>query len=69
VLDDGSERRTVDLRQPHVGLYIPPMVWTELVEFASGTIVVVLASLHYDEPEYIRDYEEFRALSEEQRAT
>jgi hypothetical protein len=60
VLDDGRERRTVDLRQPHVGLYIPTMVWTELVDFASGTICVVLASEPYDESEYIRDYEAFR---------
>lgn len=60
VLDDGHERRTVDLRQPHVGLYIPTMVWTELVDFASGTICVVLASLPYDESEYIRDYADFR---------
>jgi hypothetical protein len=60
VLDDGTERRTVDLRQPHVGLYIPTMVWAELVDFASGTICVVLASLPYDEAEYIRDYDTFR---------
>ena len=60
VLDDGRERRTVELRQPHVGLYIPTMVWTELVDFASGTICVVLASQPYDESEYIRDYSDFR---------
>src|SRR5205807_5173326 len=59
VLDDGHDRRSVDLRQPHVGLYIPTMVWTELVDFASGTIGVVLASLPYDESEYIRDHSEF----------
>jgi len=59
VLDDGRDRRSVDLRQPHVGLYIPTMVWTELVDFASGTIGVVLASLPYNESEYIRDYSEF----------
>lgn len=59
VLDDGSEQRTVDLRQPHVGLYIPTMVWTELVDFASGTVCVVLASHRYDESEYIRDHAEF----------
>jgi hypothetical protein len=64
VLDDGRKRRDVELRQPHVGLYIPAMVWTELVDFASGTIAVVLASQHYDEPEYIRDYSEFRRLSQ-----
>lgn len=60
VLDDGLERRDIELRQPHVGLYIPTMVWTELVDFASGTIAVVLASHHYDESEYIRDYSEFK---------
>ena len=59
VLDDGKEQRTIDLRQPHIGLYIPTMVWTELVEFASGTVCVVLASNRYDESEYIRDHAEF----------
>ena len=62
VLDDGRARRTVDLRQPSVGLYIPTMVWSQLVDFASGTIAVVLASRHYDESEYIRDYDEFRRI-------
>jgi hypothetical protein len=60
ILDDGRERREVRLWQPHVGLYIPTMIWTELVDFASGTIAVVLASQHYDESEYIRDYSDFR---------
>ena len=63
VLDDGRERRSVELRQPHVGLYIPTMVWTELVDFASGTVCVVLASQPYDESEYVRDYDEFRRLA------
>ncbi len=63
VLDDGQERRSVDLRQPNVGLYVPTMVWSELVDFASGTIAVVLASREFDESEYIRDYDEFARLS------
>jgi hypothetical protein len=63
VLDDGRERRTVALNQPHVGLYIPTMVWTELVGFASGTIAIVLASLHYDESEYVRDYADFKRIA------
>lgn len=62
VLDDGRERRTVDLNQPHVGLYIPTMVWSDLVDFASGTIAVVLASHHYDESEYVRDYDAYLRL-------
>jgi len=63
ILDDGRDRREVELRQPHVGLYIPTMVWTELVDFASGTIAVVLASRPYDESEYIREYSDFRRES------
>ena len=63
VLDDGRDRRSVDLRQPHVGLYVPTMVWSELVDFASGTIAVVLASREYDESEYIRDYGEFARIA------
>jgi hypothetical protein len=63
VLDDGRERRSVDLRQPNVGLYVPTMVWSELVDFASGTIAVVLASRAYDESEYIRDYAEFKRVA------
>ena len=62
VLDDGRERRTLELNQPHVGLYLPRMVWRELVDFASGSICLVLASLPYDEAEYIRDYDEYSAL-------
>jgi WxcM-like protein len=60
ILDDGRDRRSVELRSPHVGLYVPTMIWTELVDFASGTIAVVLASRHYEEAEYIRDYESYR---------
>jgi WxcM-like protein len=59
VLDDGRERTSVELRQPHVGLYVPTMVWSQLVDFASGSICVVLASRHYDESEYIRDYGDY----------
>jgi hypothetical protein len=60
VLDNGRERTTVELRQPHIGLYVPTMVWSQLVDFTSGSIGVVLASRHYDESEYIRDYRDFK---------
>jgi WxcM-like, C-terminal len=59
-LDDGTRCETVDLRQPDVGLYVPPRVWSELADFASGSIAVVLASTLFDESDYIRDREEYR---------
>ena len=59
VLDDGRRRRTVTLNRAYYGLYIPQLIWRELVNFSSGGICLVLASLPYDEAEYIRDHELF----------
>lgn len=59
VLDDGTSRRTVTLNRGHHGLYVPTMIWRELVNFSSGGICLVLASRHYEEEDYIRDYNAF----------
>jgi hypothetical protein len=59
VLDDGYERRRVHLDRAYNGLYINRMIWRELENFSSGGICLVLASLPYDENDYIRDYATF----------
>lgn len=59
VLDDGEVKRTVNLNQPFKGLHIPPGIWASEVNFSSGSICLVLASLKYDEDDYVRDYKEF----------
>jgi dTDP-4-dehydrorhamnose 3,5-epimerase-like enzyme len=63
VIDDGSRRRGVKLNRSYVGLYMPTMIWRELVDFSSGSVCMVLASDHYDEADYIRDYDEFSAAA------
>jgi WxcM-like protein len=63
VLDDGAKRRSVRLNRPYVGLYMPTMIWRELVDFSSGAVCMVLASAPYEEADYIRDYDEFRAAA------
>ena len=60
IVDDARQRRTLDLNQPALGLYVGPWVWHELVEFAPHTVVLALASAAYDEADYIRSYDEFR---------
>jgi hypothetical protein len=62
VLNDGSDRRSVRLDSPHRGLYVPNMVWRELVNFAAGSVCLVIASERYDESDYIRDFDEFARL-------
>ena len=60
VLDDGRRKRTVSLNRSYYGLFIPRMVWRELVNFSSGSVCTVLASEFYDASDYYRDYDEFR---------
>lgn len=61
-LDDGVNKRTVLLNRPFYGLHIPPGIWAAEQGFSSGSICLVLASLPYDEDDYIRDYDEFLQL-------
>jgi len=63
MLDDGQRRTSFVLDSPTRGLYVPPMTWNELSDFAPGTIVLCLASEKYDESDYIRDHESFRKLA------
>jgi dTDP-4-dehydrorhamnose 3,5-epimerase-like enzyme len=59
VLDDGMERTEVPLSSPAAGLYVGPLIWHEMKDFSVGAILLVLASDHYLEADYIRDYSTF----------
>lgn len=59
ILDDGKERRTFTLNRSYVGLYVPRMIWRELVNFSSGAVCTVMASLPFEEADYFRDYQQF----------
>jgi dTDP-4-dehydrorhamnose 3,5-epimerase-like enzyme len=59
LLDDGRQRITVQLDSPAIGLPVGAMIWHEMYDFSPGAVLIVLASAHYDEDDYIRDYEEF----------
>lgn len=60
-VDDGRRRRTYHLNRSYVGLYVPPMVWREIDNFSSGSVCMALASEHYEEADYYRNYAEFQA--------
>ena len=62
MLDDGVNRKTVNLNRPFYGLHIPPGIWAAERSFSSGAICLVLASENYDEKDYIRKYNEFKKL-------
>ncbi len=58
-LDNGETRETIHLNSPSQGLYIKQNLWREFTNFSRDCVVMVLASEHFDEKDYIRDYEEF----------
>lgn len=59
VLNDGSQSEEVWLDSPTKGLRIGNLIWRELHDFTPDCVLLVLASNHYDEDDYIRDYEEY----------
>ena len=59
LLDDGIEKREVFLNHPNKALHIKPGIWREMKDFSSGSICLVLASIEYEESDYIRDYQDF----------
>ena len=65
ILDNGKEKQTISLNRPYQALYIVPGTWRELVNFSSGATCLVLASRHYNESDYIRDYDNFIRYVEE----
>jgi dTDP-4-dehydrorhamnose 3,5-epimerase-like enzyme len=59
LLDDGSEKAEVLLDDPSRGLVVESNIWREMYDFSSDCVLMVLADAHYDEDDYIRDYDEF----------
>lgn len=58
-VDNGYEQRIIDLDRPRMGLYLSTMVWKDMFEFSPDSVLLVLASEHYDAEEYIRNYDDF----------
>lgn len=59
MIDDGKNKKIVNLNRPYYGLYLVPGMWRELLNFSSGAICLVLASEIYLKEDYIYDYNEF----------
>ncbi|WP_407919072.1 sugar 3,4-ketoisomerase [Agathobaculum desmolans] len=53
------EEQVVELSNPAEGLFIGHMVWREMFDFSDGAVLMVLASEHYSELDYIRCYDDY----------
>lgn len=55
-------RHEYRLDWPDKGLLIEGLVWRNMKEFSKDAVLMVLASEHYDEADYIRDYNVFEKM-------
>ncbi len=63
-ITDGKEEIIVELNKPMMGVYIPKMIWKDMYDFSSDSVLLVLASTHYNSSEYIRAYDEYLKIVE-----
>lgn len=61
-ITDTHEEIVVELNKPMMGVYIPKMIWKDMYDFSEDSVLLVLASTHYNGKEYIRDYEEYKEI-------
>lgn len=59
---DGEDDFVIELNKPMMGVYIPNMLWKDMYDFSPDSVLLVLASTHYDANEYIRNYDEYLSL-------
>ena len=52
-IDNGRENVIVELNKPRMGLYLSTMIWKDMYDFSPDSVLLVLASTHYDGSEYI----------------
>jgi len=59
IMDGRGNEMVYSLNRPNTGIYIPHMVWKEMYDFSEDSVLLCLASEHYNPNEYIRDYDMF----------
>lgn len=61
-ITDSHEEFVVNLDKPMMGVYIPKMIWKDMYDFSEDSVLLVLASTHYDGTEYIRNYADYQEM-------
>jgi hypothetical protein len=62
-LNDGLSEKTFSLNRSYFGLYVPNMIWREMLNFSTNSLALIVSSTNYSDTDYIRDYSEFQKLA------
>lgn len=68
VLNDGKgNEETFHMARSYYGLHIPPMTWRKIVNFSTNSVAMILSSTKYDANDYIEDFEQFKAIAQDEK--
>ena len=62
IVDDGKNKKSFQLNRSYYGLYVPAGLWREMQNFSTNSLALEFGSIHYDEKDYVRSYDEFFKL-------
>jgi dTDP-4-dehydrorhamnose 3,5-epimerase-like enzyme len=63
ILNDGISEKTFSLNRSYYGLYVPNIIWREMLNFSTNSFALIVSSTHYNDTDYIRDYNLFKKLA------
>ena len=66
VRDGRGNEAVFSLNRPHTGIYLPRMIWKDMYDFSEDSVLLCISSEHYDSEEYIRNYDEFVKMVEDE---
>jgi len=67
ILDDGNGEKKYSLNRSYYGLFVPKMYWRRVENFSTNSLCLILASDYYNESDYIRDFEKFKELANDEK--
>ncbi len=59
LIDDGTHKVNYTLNRSFYGLYVPNLLWRQMINFSTNSVALVIASTEYDEKDYILNYADF----------
>ncbi len=62
IINDGKEKKLIQMNRSYYGLYIPNMIWRHMENFSTNSVVMVLSSTSFSINDYIRDYNKYISL-------
>ena len=68
ILNDGKgNEETFHMARSYYGLHIPPMTWRKIVNFSTNSVAMILSSTKNDANDYIEDFEQFKAIAQDEK--